>query len=121
MIRILEGLPEGVVGFEAVGHVDAGDYKDVLMPTIDAALGDRDKIRLLYLLGDEFEGYSSGAMWEDARLGVSHWSKWDRMAVVSDDTAMINGVKAFGWMVPGELKTFPVSDLGAAKHWLAAE
>ena len=119
MIRLIDGLPDGVVGFEGVGHIDAGDYKSTLDPAINAALESHDKIRLLYVLGDEFEGYSGGAMWEDTRLGMTHWSKWERVAVVTDHGAMRDTVNAFGWMVPGDVKTFALADLDAAKAWLA--
>jgi hypothetical protein len=36
----LEHLPPGVIGFEAVGEVDAGDYEQVLRPAVDAAASD---------------------------------------------------------------------------------
>ncbi|MFN8105479.1 MAG: hypothetical protein U0U69_13550 [Acidimicrobiia bacterium] len=37
MLEALVGLPEGVIGFEAVGEVHSGDYSDVLVPAIEAA------------------------------------------------------------------------------------
>ena len=69
MIRLLTDLPEGVVGIEAVGHVEADDYANVVEPAIQAALQHSDKVRLLYVLGEGFEGYSAAASWEDAKLG----------------------------------------------------
>ena len=119
MIRLIDGLPDNVIGFEAVGEVRAGDYKSVLDPAVDAVLATHDKIRFLYVLGDEFDGYSGGAMWEDTKVGVSHWSKWDKIALVTDHTAYADGVKAFGWMVPGEIRIFSVADLDDAKAWVA--
>ncbi len=119
MIRVLEDLPAGVVGFEAIGHVDAGDYKSVLEPAIGSALADHDTIRLLYVLGPDFDGYSGGAMWEDTKAGLAHWSKWDRIAVVTDNGAIKDGIKFLGWMVPGEVKLFAADSLDDAKAWLA--
>jgi hypothetical protein len=120
MIRLIEGLPSNVIGFEGVGEVRAGDYKTVLDPAVDEALATHDKIRFLYVLGEDFDGYSGGAMWEDTKVGVSHWSKWDKIALVTDDTAYADGVKAFGWMVPGEIRIFSVADLDDAKAWVAS-
>ena len=118
-IRLIDGLPDAVIGFEADGEVRAGDYKSVLDPAVEAALEDHDKIRLLYVLSDEFDGYSGGAMWEDTKVGVSHWSKWEEIALVTDHKAYKDGVKAFEWMMPCEMKVFAVADLADAKTWVA--
>jgi hypothetical protein len=32
---------------------------------VEQALSEHDKVRLLYVLGAEFTGFSGGAMWED--------------------------------------------------------
>ncbi len=119
MIRLLEDLPANIVGFEAVGHVDAGDYQSVLEPAISSALAEHDTIRLLYVLGSQFDGYSGGAMWEDTKVGIDHWSKWDRIAVVTDHGTIADAIKYLGWMVPGEVRLFPFDSLDAAKAWLA--
>jgi hypothetical protein len=37
MIQPLEGLPPGVIGFEAVGEVEASDSTGVLVPAVEAA------------------------------------------------------------------------------------
>ena len=119
MIRPIDGLPDNVIGFEAVGEVRAVDCKTILDPAVDAALENHDKIRLLYVLGDDFDGYSGGAMWEDTKVGVSHLSKWEKIAIVTDHKAYQDGKKAFGWMIPGEVKVFAVADLTSAEAWAA--
>jgi len=113
----LTGLPEGVIGFEAVGNVEAADYEDVLMPAIarGAEAGD---VRLLLVLGDRFTGYSPGAMKEDAGL-VSHAKAWKRTALVSDLGWVAHLATAFGWMVPGEFKHFALAERAAAIAWVA--
>ena len=35
MIKVLTGLPEGVIGFETEGEVRAEDYRDVLIPEVE--------------------------------------------------------------------------------------
>ena len=119
MIRLIDGLPDNVIGFEAVGEVRAGDYKSVLDPAVDAALVGRDKIRLLYVLGDDFDGYSGGAMWEDTKIGVSHWSKFEKIALVTDHKGYEDGVNAFAWMMPCELKVYAVAGRADAEAWVA--
>ena len=117
MIKLMEGLPENVVGFEAVGEVDAGDYKSTLDPAVDAALQSNDKLRLVYMLGDDFESYSGGAMWEDTKLGIGHWGAWEKIALVTDKDWVDDALKFLGWMVPGEIKVYPTDKLDDAKEW----
>jgi hypothetical protein len=120
MIETIAGLPENVVGFEAVGKVSSDDYKDVLVPTAEAALKRNDRMRLLYVLGERFEGISPGAMWEDTKLGLEHLGSWERMALVTDVEWIGHTVKAFGWMMPSEIRVFPVAERADAEAWVRA-
>jgi hypothetical protein len=119
VLSIIEGLPDNVVGINAEGQVHSADYREVLDPAIDAALKGHDKIRMLYVLGDMFDGYSGGAMWEDAKLGVSRWSSWERIAIVTDHSGYADGIRAIGWMIPGEVRVFAVADLAEATDWVS--
>jgi SpoIIAA-like len=121
MINVLTDLPSNVVGFEAVGHVSADDYRDVLEPTIAKALQENDKLRLLYVLGEKFEGYSAGAAWQDTKLGINHWNAWERIAVVTDRAMVRDGVRAFAWIVPGEVRVFSIDEGDDARGWVAAD
>jgi hypothetical protein len=69
VIELIEGLPDGVVGLEAVGEVSSDDYATVANPAVERALAQRGKIRLLHVLGDRFTGYTGGGMWDDAKSG----------------------------------------------------
>jgi len=108
MIKLLTDLPAGVVGMEAVGHVEADDYTNVVEPAVRAALQHSDKVRLLYVLGEGFEGYSAAASWEDAKLGIGHWSAWERIAIVTDRGWIRDALKAFRLDVPrARSRSFP--------------
>lgn len=96
MIEIIEGLPADVVGLRARGEVRASDYRDVLRPAIDKVLATGVNLRLLYVLGDEFEGYTGGALWEDTKTAVADWKSCDKVAVVTDTRWVIDGIKLVG-------------------------
>ena len=72
MIELIEGLPDGVVGLEAVGEVTSDDYSPVAFPAVEDALSRHKKISLLHVLGERFTGYEAGGGWADAKLGVLH-------------------------------------------------
>jgi hypothetical protein len=116
--ELIEDLPDNVVGIRAVGEVGEDDYEDVLDPAIAAALGRHDKIRLLYVLGSEFTGYEADAMWEDTKLGLKTFTKYDKMAIVTDTSWLRRSVKAFGWLIPGEVKVYPYDQLEQARAWI---
>ena len=117
MIRVIDNMPPGTIGLEAVGKVTEDDYRDVLVPAVSAAL-ERGDVRLLYVLGDDFESYAPGAVWADTRLWAGHLKGWKRIAIVSDADWLEHSVKAFGWMMPGKVKVFETDDVRDAKVWL---
>jgi hypothetical protein len=114
----MSDLPDGVLGFEAVGEVHAEDYRTVMGPAVEAAAADGRPVRLVYLIGPRFDRYSMGAAWEDLKFGL-HRVHWERVAVITDVEWMRHLTAAFGWMVPGDCKTFAVADLAQAKAWAA--
>jgi hypothetical protein len=59
MIEPVPGLPENVLGFKAAGTVTAKDYETVIIPAVEKMFAERDKVRFLYYLGDEYEGLRS--------------------------------------------------------------
>ena len=120
MIKVIEDMPPGTIGLEAIGKVTDEDYERVLVPAVTAAL-ERKDVRLLYVLGDEFDSYSPGAVWADTKLWAGHLTSWQKVAIVSDADWLENAVKAFGWLMPGEVKVFDDDDLDDAKEWLARD
>jgi SpoIIAA-like len=120
MIEAIPDLPDNVVGFTAKGKLGSDDYEKVLMPAVEAALGRHDKIRMLYVLGHEFDGMSAGAIWDDTRVGFSHITRWEKIAVVSDKDWLRHSVDVFGYLMPGEVKAFAESDEQAARAWVVS-
>ena len=121
MIELLSGLPEGVVGLRAIGEVEDDDYEDVVIPAVENALEGRDRIRLLYVLGPEFEEYEADAAWEDTKLGLHHFFDFERIGVVSDVKWITRGVKWLGFTIPGKVKVFADDQLDEARAWIVAD
>jgi hypothetical protein len=117
VIRVVENMPPGTLGLRAEGRVTEDDYRDVLLPAVGAAL-DRGDVRLLYILDEGFDSYAPGAVWADTKLFARHLTGWKRVAIVSDAEWLENGVEAFGWLMPGEVKVFETDDIHDAKEWL---
>ncbi|MGB8328711.1 MAG: STAS/SEC14 domain-containing protein [Polyangiales bacterium] len=119
MIELMTDLPERVLGLRASGEVTAGDYKRILIPAIEAKLTQQKKVRLLYVFGDDFKGYTGGAAWEDAKIGMKHLTSFERVAVVTDVEWIVHMIKAFGFAIPGEVRVFDDDDLDTARRWVS--
>jgi SpoIIAA-like len=120
MIELIPALPDNVVGIVAKGEVTGNDYHDRIVPAVEQALAAHDKIRLLYVLGAEFTGFSGGAMWEDGKLGLGHLGRWERIAFVAREAWVRHAVNAFGYLIPGEVKVFDLADEADAAAWVTA-
>ena len=118
MIELIEGLPEGVVAFEAVGEVTSEDY-GVVASRMDRALAKRKRIRLLHVVGDRFTGHTPSALLEDTKLGLGKVRSIERIAVVTDLKHFRALVKGAGWTLPGETRLFSNAELAQAEAWVS--
>ena len=91
------------------------DYEQVLVPAIEHQRDTQGKIRFVYVLGERFDGWTLGALWDDAKLGMKDIRTWERIALVTDKEWLHHTVKALGWMVPGDVRVFGVAEFG----WVA--
>jgi hypothetical protein len=81
MLKPMTELPPGVLGFEANGELHADDYRQVLLPAIEAVIQQGEKVRIV-LVFERFDGLSGGALWQDLSWGsntsptgnASRWS-----------------------------------------------
>jgi hypothetical protein len=121
MIKTLDGMPGNVIGLEAVGTVHSDDYKTVLVPAVEAAIAAGHKVRMVFVCGADFEGFSSGAMWQDAKLGTEHLLAFERCALVTDVDWIRHLTGGFTWLIPSMVKLFHVNEMDAAVEWIAED
>jgi len=119
MIRLLPDMPAGVLGLEAIDDVEKEDYEDVIVPAVNAAIAEHGKVRLLYVLGAEFDDYEGGAVWEDLKLGARHPASFERVAIVTDARWAGPAIRVFSVLLPGQARAFPLAQLESAKRWAA--
>jgi SpoIIAA-like len=119
MLRPIDEMPNGTIGFEAIGEVEDDDWEDAVEPALRRAIADGQKIRLLYLIGPEARKVESDAVTADTSFRARHLTSFERVAVVSDEDWIRPAVRGFSFLLPGKAKGFPVRDLAAAKAWLA--
>ena len=120
MIAQLQGFPENVVAFAGRGQVTKADYVSTLIPAVEKALAGHDRLRLYYELGGDFAGIDADAIVEDFKIGMQHLSRWERAAVVTDVQWIAHAISLFSFLIPGEIKFFPTSEMSKARSWIVA-
>ena len=119
MMDIIENMPGNVVAVSVQEQVTGDDYENVLTPLVAEKLKDNDKIRMLYHMGPAFTGFTAAALWDDAKLGVSHIRAFEKVAVVSDVHWVAHAVKIFGVFVPCPVKLYANEAMDDAKAWVS--
>ena len=120
MITLLPDLPAPVVGLLASGQVTAHDYDSVVIPAIESRLQARQSVRVLYQLGPAFTGFTAGAMWDDAKLGLMHLKAWESIAIVTDSDWVRSAIRLFRFAIPCPLRLFSNAQFAEAVEWTSA-
>jgi hypothetical protein len=74
---------------------------------------------VLLQLGEKFTRFDLGALKDDMEIGLKYFKDWKKNAVVSDKDWMNHTVKAFGFLMPGKVRTFENKEMDAAIKWLS--
>jgi SpoIIAA-like len=119
MLRRMNDMPAGTIGFEAVGEVDDDDWEDVVEPVLRAEIAAGRKVRLLYHFGPGAGDIEGDAMKADTGFRARHATDFERVAVVTDESWIKPALRALSFLMPGGARGFAVRDLPAAKTWLA--
>jgi hypothetical protein len=119
MLRRLSDMPAGTIGFEAEGEVEDDDWEDAVEPVLRREIADGRRVRLLYVLGPRAHRVEGDAMRADVGFRARYAKSFERVAVVSDEDWIRPALRALSFLLPGRAQGFRVSELRAAKAWLA--
>jgi hypothetical protein len=121
MIEVMAESGGDVLGLRATGKLTANDYRDVLGPAVETALGQSSGLKVLFLLDEGFRGWSLRAAWVNTVFDFAHRRDFDKVAVVGAprwERWCVN--VAAGCVMSGELRTFDRDGLDAAWGWVRA-
>ncbi|MES2266068.1 MAG: STAS/SEC14 domain-containing protein [Bacteroidota bacterium] len=121
MLQLINDLEPHVVGIHAVGEVTKQDVEKVLLPRIDELAARQGEINYLLVLETDVENWTAGAWWGDIKLGLKNFTKWNKIAVVSDQKGVQWFTDAFSYMVPGKSKGYSLNQLDEAINWVTAK
>ncbi len=118
MVEILQGYPDEVLAISGAGRITADDYRNVLAPEVERRIARHGSVRILYYLGPKYRSFSSSAVWSDILFGLSNWSRFGRVALVTDVEWIRASARLFMPFFSGDLRVFGAGELNAASAWI---
>src|ERR1700730_12763603 len=114
-------MREGVTGIGVSGRLRGDDLRE-FKPVMEELLK-TGEIRIVEVVGPDYEGFGPGGLIEDLKLGlgalIQHHSAFKRIAVMSDKDWVAHALHAFAWMLPGAPRLCRLDQLERAKEWAA--
>jgi hypothetical protein len=119
MIEQIKNLPDNMVGFRAMAMVTKEDFENTIIPEVEKIVAKTGKLNYMLVLDTNVKGFTAGAWMQDALLGLKNLTKWNRAAIVTDDTAIHQFTSVFSALMPGEFKGFKKIDMDIAVAWVS--
>ncbi len=92
------------------------DY-DLLVPEFERLLRTHGTVRMLFDMTG-FHGWTAGALWEDTRFAVKHFSDIERIAMIGE-TRWQHGMATFCKpFTKAKVRYFDHADAAEARKWL---
>ena len=118
MIEFMPESKDNIVGVRASGTLTGDDYKNVLVPRLEALLARYSKLRVLFYMDRDFRGWDLQSAWDNTLLDARHRNDFEKVAMVGAPKWEEWCVKIAGVMVRGTMRTFPADELTRAWEWL---
>ena len=108
-----------IIEVTATAKLTRGDY-ETFVPAVEGLVDRHGKIRVLFEMRD-FHGWTAGALWEDLKFDLRHFSDIERLAVVGDrkwEKGMATFCRPF---TTAEVRYFDRADIDKAREWIQSD
>lgn len=119
MLEILKDTDKAVLAIRVSGKLTADDYDKILIPKLEEMCAIFDKVKMLVEFGDDFSGWEMSAALDDMKVGLQHYSDFEKFAMVGAPDWVVWGAKMFGVFVSAPIKSFAADERADALEWLA--
>jgi hypothetical protein len=117
MVEVLPESNGNILVLRARGLLTHQDYRNVIIPRLEAMIRDHGKVRFLL---DNFQGWRAVAFWDDARFGLIHRNDFEKIALIGGPKWILWALKLVALVVSGEMRTFSASERSKALSWIRA-
>jgi hypothetical protein len=100
----------------ATGKLVKEDYAG-FVPAFEQAMKERGKLRVLFDT-TELTGWDTGALWQEIKFDVKHFSDIERLAMVGAQKWQQTLEKIARPLTRAEMRYFDASEIDAARAWL---
>jgi len=90
-----------------------------LQPALAELKNRTGKINYLLHLETQVSNFTLGAWLKNLVVGLKHFTQWNRIVVVANETMVEKFSDAFSLVVPGKSKGFKPGELTKAKLWVS--
>jgi SpoIIAA-like len=118
MLRLLPETGGDFLAVRAEDRLADADYREFLVPRLEAIIRQYGKARMLCVMAEGFRGWTVGAAWDDAVFGIKHRNDFAKLAVVGAPSWVEWAVKLGARIMSGEVRGFPANDAAAALDWV---
>lgn len=118
MIEILPESQGNILAVKGSGRLTDFDYQTVLIPQLESLIHTYGKVRFLFIMDEDFQGWDLEAAWDDATFGFRHRNDFEKVAVVGGPRWVEWCAKLSAHLLSGEIKTFPPEQVKEAWDWI---
>ena len=115
-IETIIGPTGKTVEVHVSGQLTKEDYER-FVPAVNERVKEHGRIRILFDMHD-FHGWSAGAMWEDFKFGVRHFTDIERLAIVGETKWQQSLAKFCRPFTTAKIKYFDHGCVAEARAWL---
>jgi hypothetical protein len=121
MLQFINDLPNHVIGIRAIGEVSKDDYEKVLIPRMEDLAKREGEINYLLVLETDVQHFSIAAWLQDFKLGLKNFTKWNKVAIVTDQKSVEWLTDLSSHFIPGEARGYRLFELNDAIKWVSDE
>ena len=85
MVELLKDFPPHVVAYKATGEINKEEYEKQVMASVDEVAATYGSINFLVLLETNLKDYSAATFMQYLKVSFEQFTKWNRMAIVTDE------------------------------------
>ena len=120
MVEILKDFPPHVAAYGTEGKVEKEEYEQIVIARVNEVADQYGKINFLVLLETDMQNYTLPAFLDYLKISFEHFTKWNRMAIVTDQKWVEKAYDALSYLVPGVINGFELKQFEEAKEWVSA-
>lgn len=107
-----------ILVIHVTGRLVKKDYVQ-LIPKFEQLVERHGKIRILFDMA-HFLGWDDGAIWEDVKLGIEHFSNIERIALVGEEHWQQDIARFSKPFTRAKIRYFDHTNTATAHRWLTA-